>query len=186
MTATIGGLPAELAHLSWLVGRWQGLGLGQYPTIEDFRFFQVVDFATDGRPFLSYASRTWLVDEEGRRVRPLASENGFWRPRPGNAVEVLLSHPAGYAEVWEGEVIITGMQDAAITGAQLSLRTDLVARTGSAKEYNAGHRLYGLVGGELLWTFDMAAMGEPMSNHLAARLQRVASDGPAHGDGPAG
>jgi hypothetical protein len=169
----VSGLPLELAHLSWLLGRWEGFGLGQYPTIEDFRFFQAVDFTCDGRPFLAYQSRSWLIDDDGNRVRPLASESGFWRPRPGNTVEVLLSHPTGYAEVWDGEVVVTGLQDDAITGAQLQLRTDLVARTGSAKEYNAGHRLYGLVSGELLWTFDMAAVGEPMSNHLAARLRPV-------------
>jgi len=30
--------------------------------------------------------------------------------------------------------------------------------------------MYGLVGGKLLWTFDMAAVGEPLQNHLAASL----------------
>ena len=38
----------------------------------------------------------------------------------------------------------------------------MVARTASAKEYCAGHRLYGLVEGELLWAFDMAAVGQPL------------------------
>jgi hypothetical protein len=30
--------------------------------------------------------------------------------------------------------------------------------------------MYGLVQGKLLWTFDMAAVGKPMQNHLAASL----------------
>jgi hypothetical protein len=181
VSGTIRGLPVELAHLSWLVGRWEGQGQGQYPTIEPFHFVQQVIFSCDGRPFLSYHSRSWLLDDAGARGRPLATESGFWRPRPDNEVELLLSHPSGYAEVWEGKVTVTAIEDAAITGAQMSLRTDLVARTGSAKPYNAGHRLYGLVAGELLWTFDMAAMGEPLSNHLAVRLQPVLT-GAADGD----
>jgi hypothetical protein len=41
-------LPEELLGLSWLIGRWAGVGLGQYPTIEDFRFGQEVSFSTDG------------------------------------------------------------------------------------------------------------------------------------------
>ncbi len=45
-------------------------------------------------------------------------------------------------------------------------------RTASAKEYTQGHRLYGLVEGRLLWTFDMAAVGQPLVNHLAASLTR--------------
>jgi hypothetical protein len=84
----IAGLPDELAHLSWLIGRWVGVGTGQYPTIEDFRFGQEVSFSTDGRPFLTYWSRSWLLDDDGNKVRPLATEAGFWRPRPNNGVEV--------------------------------------------------------------------------------------------------
>ncbi|MFM8350978.1 MAG: FABP family protein [Actinomycetales bacterium] len=53
------------------------------------------------------------------------------------------------------------------------MRTDMVARTESAKEYVDGHRLYGLVEGRLLWTFDMAAVGQSITNHLAATLNRV-------------
>ncbi len=173
MSGTIAGLPIELAHLSWLVGEWEGVGLGQYPTIDDFRFGQRIAVSGDGRPFLSYRSRSWLLDEHGQLVRPLAAESGYFRPRPDNGVELLLSHPTGYSEVWHGSVLVTGLETARITGAQMELRTDLVARTESAKEYTAGHRLYGLREGELLWTFDMAAVGHPLSNHLAARLRPV-------------
>lgn len=173
MSSTVAGLPIELAHLSWLVGEWEGVGLGQYATIEDFRFGQSISISCDGRPFLHYRSQSWLLDDDGAPVRQTASESGFFRPQPDNGVELLLSHPSGYAEVWHGTVTVTALHNARITGAQLDLRTDLVARTESAKPYTAGHRLYGLVNGELLWTFDMAAMGEPLSNHLAARLRPI-------------
>lgn len=162
----------ELAPLSWLIGRWVGVGLGQYPTIENFRFGQEVAFSTDGRPFLTYLSRSWLLDDDGNQVRPLATEAGYWRPRPDNCCEVTMAHPTGFAETWSGVVEITGLENAAITGARLTLRTDSVARTDSAKDYSAGERLYGLVDGKLLWTFDMAAMGHPMQNHLSASLNR--------------
>ena len=89
------GVPNELAHLSWLIGRWVGVGTGQYPTIEDFRFGQEMSFSTDGRPFLTYWSRSWLLDDDGTKVRPLATESGFWRPRPDNGVEVTMGHPTG-------------------------------------------------------------------------------------------
>ena len=45
-------------------------------------------------------------------------------------------------------------------------------RTASAKEYVGGTRLYGLVDGDLLWTFDMAAMQQELQPHIWARLQR--------------
>ncbi|HET9861368.1 MAG TPA: heme-binding beta-barrel domain-containing protein, partial [Nocardioidaceae bacterium] len=54
----------------------------------------------------------------------------------------------------------------------IEIATDAVARTGTAKEYNAGHRLYGLVEGDLLWAYDMAAMGQELQPHLWGRLVR--------------
>ncbi|MBI1350931.1 MAG: DUF1794 domain-containing protein [Actinomycetales bacterium] len=166
-------VPEELAHLSWLIGRWVGVGTGQYPTVADFRFGQEVVLSTDGRPFLSYLSRSWLLDDEGERVRPLGTEAGFWRPRPDNEVEMTLAHPTGYAELWYGKVEVTGIENAVITGARAELRTDAVLRTRSSKDYSQGHRLYGLVNEKLLWTFDMAAVGEELGNHLAASLSRA-------------
>ncbi len=167
------GYPLELAHLSWLIGSWVGVGLGQYPTIEDFRFGQEVTFATDGRPFLSYWSRSWELDDEGNRIKPRGTESGFLRPRPDNGVEMLLAHPSGFAEVWVGHVIVDAIENAVITGARAELHTDVVARTESAKEVTGGTRLYGLREGNLLWTYDMAAVGQPLTNHLAAQLKRA-------------
>ncbi len=166
-------VPEALRPLSWLIGHWVGVGTGQYPTIDDFRFGQEVVISTDGRPFLSYHSRSWLLDDAGERVRPLGTESGYWRPRPDNAIELTLAHPTGYAEIWVGTLEVTGLENATITGARATLHTDCVARTESAKDYSAGERLYGLVDGRLLWTFDMRAVGEPMTNHLAATLQPV-------------
>jgi hypothetical protein len=159
--------------LSWLLGRWVGVGVGGYPTVPEFRFGQEVDFSTDGRPFLSYWSRTWLLDENGQQVKPLAMETGFWRPRPDNTVELVLAHPTGYAEVWVGQITVSGIENAVITGAKAELHSDVVARTASAKEYTSGQRLYGLVQGDLLWAYDMAAVGHPLTSHVSARLKRA-------------
>jgi len=49
---------------------------------------------------------------------------------------------------------------------------DAVARTRTAKEYVAGHRLFGLVESDLLWAFDVAAMGLELQPHLWGRLVR--------------
>ena len=157
-------LDPALLPLSFLIGEWAGVGLGQYPTIEDFRFGQeVVVTYTPGKAFLDYESRSWLIDEAGEKVRPLAREHGYWRPQPDNQVELLLAHPTGIVEIWLGEV----------DNGKIELHTDAVARTASSKEYSAGHRLYGLVNGDLYWTFDMAAVGKELQNHLAAQLKRV-------------
>lgn len=156
-------LHGDLAPLTFLLGTWRGLGVGGYPTIDSFAFDQEIVFSHVGKPFLVYTSRSWIIDDEGGQVRPGGMETGFWRPRPNGQVEVLLSHPTGISEIWVGDV----------TGTKIELRTDVVARTESAKEVTAGHRLYGLVDGELMWAYDMAAVGQQLTPHLSARLQKV-------------
>jgi hypothetical protein len=153
----------DLAPVSFLLGRWEGAGVGGYPTIESFRFGQEMSFSHNGKPFLIYTSRSWLLDEDGNLVRPLATESGYWRPQPGGRVELVLAHPTGIAEIYLGEV----------TGTKIELATDVVARTSSAKEVTAGHRLYGLVGADLGWAYDMAAMGQPLQPHLSAQLKKI-------------
>lgn len=157
-------MPPQLVPLAWLLGTWRGVGVGGYPDVPEFRFGQEVTFAElAGKPFVHHHSRSWLLDDEGNQVRPLAQETGYWRPEADGALELVLAHPTGFVEIWLGEV----------DGAKIELRTDLVARTDTAKEYTAGHRLYGLVDGQLLWAFDMAAMGHPLQPHLSATLTRA-------------
>jgi len=161
-------LPAELVPLAWLVGTWAGAGVLGYPTMDgDIQVGQEIEFRHDGRPFLEHSCRTWELDGDGSRVRPLAGESGFWRVGPpegdGRALEVLLTHPTGVAEIYVGTV----------EGPRISLRTDVVARTATAEEHNAAGRMYGLVEGDLLWVMEKAALGQPMTPHVSARLKRV-------------
>jgi hypothetical protein len=157
-------LHPDLVPIAFLLGQWHGNGHGDYPSIDKFEFRQEAGFTHDGRPFLHYFSRTWLIDDAGNDVRPLALETGFFRPKADGVLEVVLVHPTGFAEIYYGTV----------EGAKIEMATDAVARTSTAKEYVAGHRLYGLVEGDLLWTFDMAAMGKELQPHIWARLTRSA------------
>ena len=141
---------------------WQGNGHGDYPTIDPYQFGQELIFAHDGRPFFHYLSRAWIVDEDGEKVRDAALETGFLRCRPEGKLELLLAHNTGFVETWYGEA----------EPAKFELVTDAVVRTESAKEYVAGKRLYGLVEGDLLYAYDMAAMGQALQPHTWARLQR--------------
>ena len=153
------------APVAWLLGRWEGNGHGDYPTIERFSFRQEVLFAHDGRPFFHYFSRAFLTDDAGKTIKPSALETGFLRTGEEGILELVLAHATGFVEVCYGHA----------DGVKFELATDAVARTETAKDYRAGKRLYGLVDGDLLWTHDMAAMGQPLQSHIWARLKRVSA-----------
>ena len=116
----------------------------------------------DGRPFLHYFARAWIIDENGQKVREAAQETGFLRCRPEGRMELVLAHGSGISEIWYGQA----------EDGKLELRTAGVSFTESAKEVTGGHRLYGNVEGDLLYAYDMAAVGQELQPHLWARLKR--------------
>ena len=154
----------DCARLAWLLGRWEGNGHGEYPGVEPFEFGQEVVFQQDGRPFIHYLSRAWITDAEGTTLRQSAQETGFLRPQPGGGLEVVLTHNTGFVEIWYGELHPEQ--------PRFEIVTDAVARTATAKEYVGGKRLYGYVNGDLMYAYDMAAMGHELQPHTHAQLVR--------------
>ena len=155
-------LHPELMPLAWLVGTWRGTGRGEYPTIQPFTFEQEVVFNHDGRNFLNYYSRTWILDDDGKLVKPGASETGFWRPKENKTLEVVIAHSTGISEGW------VGVHD----GPKIQLAMDQGYSAPSAKIVTAGSRLYGLVEGELFFAYDMAAEGQTLQAHIWSTLKR--------------
>ena len=164
-------LPPEIVRISWLLGHWEGVGQGQYPNSSNFSFIQQLEFNNDGRPFIDYESKSWELNADGTAGEPLHSEKGFWKPGEGTSVEVSISHVTGISEIWTGLNEVLTIEEAKITSARARIATQWVGRVPSAKPVDAGDRLYGLMNGELMWTYDMAAVGQEMQNHLWARLK---------------
>ncbi|PRY43266.1 FABP family protein [Umezawaea tangerina] len=150
-----------------LIGVWRGEGEVVYPTIEGpYRFGQQITFAHDGRPFLFYEARSWLLSESGEVIRPAARETGFWRPQEDDTIEVLLTHNTGILELYYGKPR---------NQTSWEFATDAVVRTATAKDVTAAQRLYGVVNnGDLAYVEERAMVGQPMQPHTSAHLQRVA------------
>ncbi|HEY7594973.1 MAG TPA: FABP family protein [Actinophytocola sp.] len=149
-----------------LIGVWRGEGEVVYPTIESQHFGQQVTFAHDGRPFVFYESRAWLLDADGKVIRPAAREVGWWRPQPDETIELLLAHATGIVEIFYGEPR---------TQTSWELATDMTMRTGSAKDVSGAKRLYGLVNnGDLAYVEERAMVGQPLQPHTSAYLRRIA------------
>jgi hypothetical protein len=135
--------------------------------------------------------------ENSHDHQPLVTETGYWRlsrpaaeadPGPamlpgigepaypsaqavealrnaagGFDIEVSLLHPTGVSELYLGQVM----------NGRIDLATDAVMRSATAKPYAAATRLYGLVQGDLLWAWDIAALGQDLRSHASAKLVKV-------------
>lgn len=152
--------------LAPLLGVWRGEGLAQYPSLlGEFPYGQQIAFGHDGRPFLAYEARAWLLNPYGQVLRPAAREVGWWRVDEEEIIEVVLAHMFGICEIYYG----------GRTGeTSWELESDTVARTDSARETTAAARLYGIVeDGQLAYAEERALRGLPMKPHLSAQLTRV-------------
>jgi hypothetical protein len=86
----------------------------------------------------------------------------FWRVKPNNVLEVVMSHNTGISEGWVGQ----------FDGPKIQLVLDQGYAAPSAKTVDEGVRLYGLVEGQLFSAYDMATNGHELQAHLWSSLER--------------
>ena len=195
-------LPIELTPLAFVVGTWEGTGVISYAHRRDendlpinYEFSQRVVFFHNGENYLTYQSTAKLLDAT-QTILP--SEVGYWKiARPpedadhgpgllpgigdksiqtpddlerlrashgGFDLEASILHPSGISEHYMGWVKQAKIEMVTVAGS---------SRPANSKEYSGGKRFYGLVDGALLWAWDIAAFGNPLVSHAAARLERV-------------
>jgi THAP4-like, heme-binding beta-barrel domain len=147
-----------------LIGEWDGEGVGVAGDCDEFRFRQRARFAHDGRPFLAYESRSWLVDETGQTIRSAWRESGFWRPGPGpDDVELVLASNTGQALVFVGTA---GDQ-------RWDLETVSAEHAPTGLDVTGERRLYAVRADQLVYATELAPGGAPYAPHLNAELSRV-------------
>lgn len=151
-------LHPDCEPLAFLLGVWRGRGDGEYPTIESFSYLEEVTFGHVGKPFLTYVQKTRDADSG----QPLHAESGYLRAIGGDRIELVIAQPSGIVEIHSGRV----------AGGTLDLVLDVVHTAPEAKSVTDVKRSIGVDDDVLHYTVSMAAVGRPLTHHLAARLER--------------
>lgn len=150
----------------FLIGTWEGHGRGSYPTIDDFQYAETVTFmALPGKPFLRYEQKT--ANPQGV---PMHTEVGYFRPHEGGHIEFTLAQPTGQTELLEGTA--TTNDDGSIT-IVLGYSELHNATTAKRVEQTTRHYVFNSNRTAFHHEFNMAAVGQPLQNHLVSDLFKV-------------
>lgn len=179
----------DLAKLSFLFGRWEGVGVAGYVEEEKFQFGQEVEFTPRaGLPYVAYSAKAWRMNSDGTTGELITEESGYWRALSeedtaryaaddeNNIVhlEVMIAHNEGYLESYEGNVFAN----------RVEMRSAGIVRTITGLEVQGSHRLYGLFndGSQTLgYAWDLAARDLGLQSYMSAQLKRVAEIEPNDG-----
>jgi hypothetical protein len=150
--------------LQTLIGTWEGEGSGRFPTIDDFRYLEVLEIGAGyDEPLLHYKQRTWKMSEE--QESESHTETGFIGVSEDGTVEIASVQGLGRLEVLRGEVSVSdeGMS-LDVKSAEVFL-DERVLRSWRTIVFDT----------ELLtYTMGMATNKVPEgAAHLAAKLTRV-------------
>uniref|UniRef100_A0A3Q4HS68 THAP domain containing 4 n=1 Tax=Neolamprologus brichardi TaxID=32507 RepID=A0A3Q4HS68_NEOBR len=168
-------LNPTLLPLEWLLGTWEcdEPGEGSFPSIKPFRYTEMLHFSHVGQPVINFMFNAFHAESK----KPLHRECGFVRMQPrSNRVAFIIAQNSGLVEIEEGE----------LTGQQLSLQSQQLARTSFAKEPyvkqvklipSLQDALTELVfqlrsDGKLEQTVSMATDNQPLMQHLRITYRR--------------
>ncbi|GAA12538.1 FABP family protein [Gordonia alkanivorans] len=156
--------PGLLALLP-LVGVWRGEGEGHDVDADtDYHFAQQIVVSHDGQNFLTWESRSWVIDDDAAFVRPDLRESGFWRIGEDDTIELLLAHAEGSVELFYGTPL---------NQTSWELATDVVIKSQSGRRADGAKRLYGLVpDGDLAYVEERVGTDGDLFPRLSAKLRR--------------
>ena len=96
-----------LERLFPLIGEWEGIGKGEFPTIESFTYAETFRIhRNQDATFLTYEQQTEIIDAEGNPIRKSHWESGVLRPMEDGSVELVCVQGSGRIEILRGSFLV--------------------------------------------------------------------------------
>lgn len=148
-----------------LVGVWRGEGQADTAEGGQYAFGQQITFAHDGENYLTYESRIWKLDEEGKPSGLDQRESGFLRIDLKDNIEFTYATSTGAVEIMYGNPVNE-------RAWELESASTLVTETGPTT-LGPGKRLYGLMPNNHLGWVDERVVDGELHPRMSAELTRV-------------
>jgi len=157
---------AWLPALDVLLGRWEGTGEGDFPTIDAFRYREELTLERRaGEDSVHYEQRTWLVSDGADDGDPSHWESGFLLVQEDGALELLNAQASGRVEVLRGALEPRAIGGRVELASCVHAHDPRVLATRRVLEWDAGELRY-----EVRMSTDRVTAG---AVHLSARLLRA-------------
>ncbi len=155
-----------IADLSYILGKWEGIGLAEYPTIASSDYDEGLVFTkNDKDPVIHYEQRTWIKSADENNGRPVFWESGFIIDKGEGLFELVSAQKSGRVEILRGNA-------ANADGGGIEISFNSVSILNDARLLKSGRRfrfLENLIDYEL----QMSTTQNPeYDRHLRARLKR--------------
>lgn len=97
-------MPVTISDLGFIVGKWEGTGIAEYPTIKPMDYEEGLVFTRNDRdPVIHYEQRTWVQSSGGDNGQPVFWESGFIIDRGDGAFELVSAQKSGRIEILRGD-----------------------------------------------------------------------------------
>jgi hypothetical protein len=101
-------MSVSLADFAYIVGRWEGNGRAEYPTIASLDYREELIFAANPKdPVIHFEQHTWIKSADERNGEPLFWESGFLLDKGDGLFEMVSAQKSGRVEILRGGTLKT-------------------------------------------------------------------------------
>ncbi len=156
-----------IIDLTSLVGKWQGIGYAEYPTIMPMEYREETIFTNNNKDaVIHFEQRTWILSSGNKNNEPIFWESGFLIDKGKGLCEIVSAQKSGRMEILRGTAQRMNDTTIQLPLASVSIHNDeRMIRSG---------RIYTFAKNVLHYELTMSTTANPSyQRHLSGRLTRM-------------